>query len=127
MKRTVQFYYQGVNATVLWTKIFQYRKNEFPNICLLAEIVLCMGVSNSTVEKGFSQLTAMLSDRRLSLVADTMEDLQVIRTNHLSWTEAERAELLETATTSNMASRRKLRVEDPNSGAKRARVEPAEK
>ena len=61
----------------LWEQVFSYKRAKYPNICAIAEIVLCVGASNSVVEKGFSQLSSMLSDRRLNLGADTMEILRL--------------------------------------------------
>ena len=57
--------------------------------------MLCIGVSNSTVEGGFSYLTALLTDRRLSMSHELMEDLMVIKTNHQLWTAAERDDTIE--------------------------------
>ena len=94
LKRIVDRHYKGVQAPKLWQNIFQYRKHVLPNVCMLAEIVLCIGVSNSIVEKGFSQLTAMMSDRRLGTAADTMENLMLIKVNNLTWTPEEREEII---------------------------------
>lgn len=44
--------YKGVAADGLWEQILQYRRTEHPNLCLLVEVVLSVGVSNSTVEEG---------------------------------------------------------------------------
>jgi hypothetical protein len=97
LKRVVRFFYKGAKAKVMWEQIFEYRKSEFPNICLIAEMVLCLGPSNSMVEKCFSQLSAMLSDRRLSLGHGTMEDLLMVKVNDLSWDSSEREEIINIA------------------------------
>ena len=110
-KRNVKHFYPGVKAKRLWKNIFLYRKKSFPNICILAEIVMCLGISNSTVEGGFSQLTLLLSDRRLSLREDTMDDLMLIKCNHLSFTESERQAVVELALTNYMQKRRKSQLE----------------
>lgn len=112
LKNTVRFFYNGVHARKVWQRIFTYRRQEFGNVCLLVEIILCLGPSNSIVEKGFSQLTAMLSDRRLCLRPDSMEDLLLIKINHLSWTPAERDEIIDMALNKYMAKRRKLRIDN---------------
>ena len=85
-------YYKKVKASQLWERILQYRRNEFPNICLLVEIVIAVGMSNSVVESCFCFLSAMLSDRRLSLKHNNMEiDLiLIINANHYLWSEEER-------------------------------------
>ncbi|XP_077989284.1 zinc finger protein 862-like [Glandiceps talaboti] len=112
LKLTVKHYYQEVKAGNLWQNIFLYRRSEFKNVCLLAEIVLSIGVSNSTVEAGFSFLTAMLTDRRLSMNHETMEDLLVIKANHLVFTEMERSEIIESALDEFMQKRRKLQIDN---------------
>ena len=97
LKRIGKFFYKGVKTRAFWEAIFTYRCKEFPNICLIAEILLCIGPSNSVVEGGFSQLTAMLLDRRLCLSHETMEDLLLIKTNDGVWTNSEREDIIETA------------------------------
>jgi hypothetical protein len=111
LKHTVKYYYSGVQAFVLWTRIFQYRSKQFPNICLLVELILSLGPSNSVVEAGFSMLTAMLSDRRLSLKHETMENLLMIKVNHLMWNDLERGEILEVALAKYMEKRRKIQID----------------
>ena len=55
LKKVVQYFYRGVTAKELWEKFFLYRRSDFVNVCLLVEIIMCLGPSNSLVEKGFSQ------------------------------------------------------------------------
>ena len=62
-----------------------YRKLEFPNLYMLVEVALALVVSNSSVEAGFSRLTDILTDRRLSLSHEFMEDLFLIKTNAHIW------------------------------------------
>ena len=92
----------------LWEQILCYRKANFPNICLLVELVLSVGVSNSTVEGGFSILTAMLSDCRLSLNHSTMENLMLIKANHLAWSERDRDEIIDDALEHFLSSKRRV-------------------
>ncbi|XP_038063160.1 zinc finger protein 862-like [Patiria miniata] len=102
-------FYQGMEAGEMWAKVLQYRRKEFPNLCLLVELIMAIGVSNSTVECGFSMLTAMLSDRRLSLSHTTMEDLLVIKANHQVWSESERDDIIEASLKNFMSSKRRKR------------------
>ena len=96
LKLTVNSYYKKVKASQLWERILQYRQNKFPNICLLVEIVIAVGMSNSVVESCFSFLSAMLSDRRLSLKQNDMENLiLIIKANHYLWSEEECNEIIE--------------------------------
>lgn len=66
-KRMVKYFMNGVKAKDLWERILLYRRKEYRNVFMLAETVFCIGPSNSVVESGFSHLTCMLTDRRLSL------------------------------------------------------------
>ena len=114
-------FYRGMKAKDMWGQIVQYRRDDMPNICLLVEVAMAIGVSNSTVECGFSILTSMLSDRRLSLNHNTMEDLLLIKANHHSWEELERDEILEDALKVFMSKRRK-RVTDDGPGPKKIKL-----
>ena len=111
LKQTVNFYYRGVKSADLWERILTYRRADYVNVCLLVEVVLAIGLSNSTVEAGFSFLSAMLSDRRLSLRHDTMEDLLIIKANDRLWTATERDAIIDSALTTYMAKRRKLKLQ----------------
>ena len=55
--RILQSHHNGLDAHSLWEKVFIYRRNEFKNVCLMAEIVFSLSVSNSMVERAFSLLT----------------------------------------------------------------------
>ena len=55
----------GKEGHVLWKNILSYKPKEFPNIGLLAELMYCLSGLNSAVERGFSILTMIFSDRRL--------------------------------------------------------------
>ncbi|XP_033632523.1 zinc finger protein 862-like [Asterias rubens] len=105
-------FYRGTKTKDMWGQIIKYRRNDMPNMCLLVEVAMAIGVSNSTVECGFSILTSMLSDRRLSLNHNTMEDLLLIKANHLVWEEHERDDILEDALKLFMLKRRKLVPDD---------------
>ena len=48
---------------------------------VLAQIILCLSASNSSVERVFSLLTLLLSDKRLSMEYSTMQKLMIINLN----------------------------------------------
>ena len=100
----------------LWERILTYRRADYVNVCLLVEVVLAIGLSNSTVEAGFSFLSAMLSDIRLSLRHDTMEDLLIIKANDRLWTATERDAIIDLALTTYMGKRRKLKLQPVDGG-----------
>ena len=63
LKNFARSHHSGLDAHSLWEKIFIYRRNEFKNVCLMVEIVFSLSVSNSMVERTFSLLTLLLSDK----------------------------------------------------------------
>ena len=62
---------------------------------MLAEIVFCISASNSTVEKVFSTLAALLLDRHLTMNHSAMEDCLVIAGNSSVWSEREKDGILD--------------------------------
>jgi len=117
LKILVNRNYNGVGPLKMWEKIFQYKRPELPNLCVVIEILLCIGVSNCQVERGFSILTNMLSDRRLLTNHETMEALLLIKGHNAIWTEQEREELIQSAVEIyiSTASRRKVKLEESGS------------
>ena len=73
LRNYVKVWLRNVEAEDLWQKIISFKRDEFPNVCALAEI--------STVYCIFSILTDMLSDRRLSMMHRRMESILIIGTN----------------------------------------------
>ena len=108
--------YPNARAKTFWPKVLKFRRDEFPNMCLLAEVVLTLGVSNSIVEGGFSILTAMLSDRRLSLRHDTMENMLMIKGNHRAWSPNDLEQIIDSALDSFMSKRRKCKMAETGKG-----------
>lgn len=121
LRNTVKLFYPKLKkVTQLWPKIMNYRRDSFPNICKLAEAVLCIGPSNSTVERGFSHLTAMLSDKRLSLSHRPMENLLLLKINHLVFTSIEIEHMLQLAVTCFLTSKkRKLKLDEAEQKVKK--------
>ena len=75
------------NVPLLWKKIFVFRRSEFPNVCLLAELIFSISSSNSAVERCFNILTQILSNTRLSMKHDTVNMLMIIKCNNMIWSE----------------------------------------
>ena len=75
----------GKEAHVLWKNILSYKQKEFPNICLLAELMYCLSASNSAIKRGFSILTMMLSDRRLKTLHDLTNFRIALKINNRNW------------------------------------------
>ena len=66
-------------------KIYKFKMVEFPNMCLLSKVVMSQSASNSTVERAFSILTLLLSERRLHMKHSTMEEILMINLNNKNW------------------------------------------
>ena len=49
-----------------------YRHDKFPNLCLLASLIVSISGSNSSVECTFSFVTNILSDKHLSVSHNTL-------------------------------------------------------
>ena len=64
LKNVVNANYNYSASTMV--PVCKYKRREFPNICLLVQIIMCLSASNSTMERAFSLLTLLLSDRRLT-------------------------------------------------------------
>ena len=57
-----------------------------------------MSCSKATVERGFSDLTHILSDRRWSLNYNSIRMMLLIKINDYSWSESERERFTKEAT-----------------------------
>ena len=65
----------SITPKEMWTKILTLRKQEFPNVCLLDEIVFSISGSNSSVKQAFSLLNLILNYCRMKLKHSTIEIL----------------------------------------------------
>ena len=100
---------------MLWKDILSYKGKEFPNICLLVELMHCLSGSNSAFKRGFSILTMMLSDRRLKTSHDLMNFRIALKINNRNWTKKEGSEILGQALEIYLSkSRRKRKIDKPS-------------
>ena len=91
----IQKAYQEWKYLRSFVKIFCNNYKEYSNILLLVEIILVISGSNSSVERSFSMLTLVLSDRRLGLSHRNMENVLTLRGNDKNWSERERNKIIE--------------------------------
>jgi hypothetical protein len=103
-----------ISTLRIWEMILKFKKLEFPNICILAELVLSLAGSNSAVERSFSMLTTILTNRRLKMSHETLELLILIRCNDKVWSEEERKEIIERAADIHLQKNRKLMLDGEN-------------
>ena len=78
----------------MWQRLFTYHASEFKNVCSLSEICLCIGASNSTVERGFSLLSNILTDKRLRISHKAMENCLLVAANSVNFTSPERDQII---------------------------------
>ena len=79
----------------------------------MAEIVFSLSASNSMVERAFTLLTLLLSNKRLSLKHETIESLMKINLSDKIWTEKENNEILERAVDVYLSKRRGKKIAEP--------------
>lgn len=113
-------------AINVWEKVLKNRKNEFPNLCMMAELIIAISASNSSVERSFSTLTNILSDRRLKMSHSTLENLIIIKGNDRNWSQKEREEILSRAVSIYLKKRRYKKVDSPIKRRKITRTETIE-
>ena len=104
-----------MKAQELWKKVLNFKRLEYPNLCLLAELIICMSGSNSTVERSFNMLRNMLSDKRLSMHHNTMRMLLQIKLNDKIWSTKEREDILLTSLSIYEKKRRLTKITVPSS------------
>ena len=122
LRITVKNFYPKLKCSPLWKQLLNFRRANFPNVCQIAELVLTIGLSNAVVESGFSRLTALLSDRRLSMAHSTMEAYMLIQINHTVWDEKELKEILDTAVNNFKLKKRKKKMEGQEYPVKRRKI-----
>ena len=64
-----------------WEKIFESYHDRFHHFLLIIELCLCVILSSSTVERGFSTVKRHLCDSRLSLSNESLDDLLCVCIN----------------------------------------------
>ncbi len=89
-----------VDSEELWKKILLFKRSEFPNVWALVEILIYISGSNSTVERAFSTLTNILTEKRLSMKHKRLEQILIISSNEKNWTVQEETKLSKEPSTS---------------------------
>jgi hypothetical protein len=112
--------YSKLTCLEVWERLWNFKKAKFPNILLLAELCFCLSSSNSAVERCFSTLTTILSDKRLRMHHSTMEECMVIVANDYVWSDEDRNLILKQAVNKYLEKQRtkeslnpKLKVVSP--------------
>ena len=111
----------------IWCKVLLSMRKDFPNIVILIELIISFSGSNSTVERAFSLLTNMLSDRRLSTAHATMNMLMKVKLSDSLWNDVEREEVLTRALEIFLSKRRRVQVDNDDVAVKKRKIEINEK
>ena len=114
--------YADFTAKCLWKMILKSRYDEYPQLALLAKLLFAISGSNSTVERAFSTLTLILTDRRISLNHNSIEDIMIINGNDVNWTIKEKEEIIARAREIYKEKRRRTRMEGEPPIKKREKV-----
>ena len=116
-----------LSCASFWKTICTYQRKKFPNMCLMAEIVMSVASSNCTVERGFSNLTHALSDRRLSLQHAHTVACIIVRNNQNVWTKTNKDRILEKSVSNYLSTKRKRKIsaeiQDEQVGSKKSKIE----
>ena len=105
MKIVPKYFSPETSAFSVWRSMLRKRKDEFPNISLMVELLLSISGSNSFVERGFSILTLMLTDQRLSTSKEVLEERMIVSANDKNWSDTERQGIIEVAVGAYMKKR----------------------
>lgn len=104
-------YAQNMSTRRMWETAIVHHKVKYPNLMKVISLILSISGSNSQVERTFSVVTNILSDKRLSMNHDTLDDCIVILGNNSLWTVAEKEEIITLAREKYMRKRRIKEVE----------------
>ena len=96
----------GTTPRALWKSIELYQRNEFPNLCLLASLILRISGSNCFVERTFNFVTNIVSDKHLSMSHDILENSVIVSGNNSIWSEKESEEIIDCALEIYLSKRR---------------------
>ena len=82
LKKIVKPRYQHfTHSSTLWKTIASKHSDKFEQILILVELILSMEWASSTVERGFSTVNRMLTNTRLSLSKDRLNNLLILSIN----------------------------------------------
>ena len=103
-----------VNMTTrkMWESIINFHETQFPNLVKLISLILSISGSNSQVERTFSTVTNILSDKRLSMNHNKLEDCLVILGNDSLWKKHEKEEIIQASRELSMNKRRKKQIDN---------------
>lgn len=117
LKMTHGFFYSKHEALEFWQQILNFRRQEYPNISLLAVLVIVIAMSTSVVERGISHLTHIMDKKRFHMKHSLIEDLIIIKANAHTWNANELNNILKDALNLYYSKRRVSKLEDTASSS----------
>ena len=79
----------SITPKEIMTKILTLHKHEFPNVCMLGEIMLSISGFNWSVKWAFSILNLIINDCRMKQKHSVIQMLIWIKGNDFTWSDAE--------------------------------------
>jgi hypothetical protein len=110
-------------AKPLWQSVLCNCGQEFPNLCKLASLIVSISGSNSSIERTFSVVTNILSDKRLSMHDNTINEALVVYGNDSLWSTEEREAIIDRAVEIYLESKWRRKAGQSAPPVKRQRVE----
>ena len=102
----------NMSTRKMWESTINFRETQFPNLVKLISLILSISGSNSQVERTFSTVTNVLSDKRLSMNHNKLEDCLVILGNDSLWKKHEKEEIIQASRELSMNKRRKKQIDN---------------
>ena len=102
----------NMSTRKMWESTINFRETQFPNLVKLISLILSISGSNSQVERTFSTVTNILSDKRLFMNQNTLEDCLVILGNNSLWKKHEKEEIIRASRELYMSKRRKKQIDN---------------
>ena len=93
-------------------RCFNIKEQKYPNLYIVANLVMILSGSNSTVERACSLLPLLLTDQCLSLSHNTISISMTINVNDKLWTPNKKSSIIKSATEAYEKAKRCVRVFD---------------
>ena len=112
------------DAKQIWKHVLLYKIKDFPNMCLLVQMIFSISGSNSATKRSFSILSLLHTDRGTKLAYDTIRMLLSIKINDHLWSEQERDDIILEADDLYMSAPRKKQADTPETSPQEKVNEP---
>ena len=100
----------NMSTIKMWESTIKFHETQFLSLVKLISLILSVSGSNSQVERTFSTVTNILSDKRFSMNHNTLEDCLVILGNDILWKKHEKEEIIQASRKLYMSKRQKSKL-----------------